>query len=112
MDKRNTLTIWVGCSLLGAMLLSAGVAQAASGSGVSAFINADADGLTTSMQEGRTVTGMVTDEYGPVTGANVVIKGTTIGTITDLDGKFILNDVPAGAFYKSLTLVILHRKSR
>ena len=68
MDKRNTLTIWVERSLLGAMLLSAGVAQAASGSGVSAFINADADDLTTSMQEGRTVTGMVTDEYGPVTG--------------------------------------------
>ncbi|OUO54814.1 hypothetical protein B5F77_02485 [Parabacteroides sp. An277] len=97
MDKRNTLTIWVGRSLLGVMLLSASVAQATSKSGVSAFTNANADGLTSTMQDGKTVTGTVSDEYGPVTGANVVIKGTTTGTITDLDGKFMLNDVPAGA---------------
>ncbi len=93
MDKRNTLTIWVGRSLLGAMLLSASVAQAASKSGVSAFTNADADGLTSTMQDGKTVTGTVSDEYGPVTGANVVIKGTTTGTITDLDGKFNVSSI-------------------
>ena len=29
-------------------------------------------------------------------GANVVVKGTTNGTVTDLDGKFSL-EVPAGA---------------
>ncbi|NWF88371.1 MAG: TonB-dependent receptor [Ignavibacteriaceae bacterium] len=29
-------------------------------------------------------------------GANVIIKGTSIGAATDLDGKFILRNVPAG----------------
>ena len=29
----------------------------------------------------------------PIIGANIVVKGTTIGTVTDVDGKFTL-DVP------------------
>jgi TonB-linked SusC/RagA family outer membrane protein len=41
------------------------------------------------------VTGRVTDENNdPVPGANVVIKGTTIGTITDVDGNYKIQ-VPA-----------------
>ncbi len=40
------------------------------------------------------VTGTVLDEFGDeVIGANVVVKGTTTGTMTDLDGKYQL-DVP------------------
>lgn len=47
-----------------------------------------------SMQNGRTVTGIIVDETGePVIGVNVMIKGTTQGTITDLDGKFSLPQV-------------------
>lgn len=39
----------------------------------------------------RTITGVVTDKKGePIIGANVFAKGTTIGSITDLDGKFSL----------------------
>ncbi len=35
------------------------------------------------------VTGVVRDDSGePVTGANVVIKGTTTGTVTDIEGKY------------------------
>ena len=35
--------------------------------------------------------GVVTDENGePIIGANVVEKGTTNGTVTDLDGKFTM----------------------
>ncbi len=49
-------------------------------------------------QTGRTVTGTIVDETGePVIGVNVLVKGTTIGAITDLDGKFSLNGVPANA---------------
>ena len=33
-----------------------------------------------------TVTGTVTDDYGPVIGATVIVQGTTIGCTTDLDG--------------------------
>lgn len=40
----------------------------------------------------RKVTGVVFDSHGePVIGANVVEKGTTNGTITDVDGVFALN---------------------
>lgn len=43
------------------------------------------------------ISGSVKDETGaPIIGANVVVKGSTIGTITDLDGKFDL-EVPADA---------------
>ncbi len=45
------------------------------------------------------VTGtVISEEDGlPVVGASVVVKGTTNGTITDMDGKFTLTDVPSSA---------------
>lgn len=49
-------------------------------------------------QQGKKVGGVVVDGTGePVIGANVVVKGTTNGTITDFDGNFSIEDVPAGA---------------
>lgn len=45
-------------------------------------------------QEPKKVTGVVTDSKGePIIGANVVEKGTTNGTVTDLDGNFSLDIV-------------------
>jgi len=45
----------------------------------------------------RTITGTVTDNSGePLIGASVVVKGTTIGTITDVDGQYAL-EVPETA---------------
>ncbi|MDY3070313.1 MAG: TonB-dependent receptor [Parabacteroides sp.] len=42
-------------------------------------------------QDKRQITGTVVDATGiPVIGANVMVKGTTNGTITDMDGKFVL----------------------
>lgn len=49
-----------------------------------------------SQQSGK-VTGTVEDALGPVTGASVVVKGTTNGTITDMDGNFSLEGVANGA---------------
>lgn len=44
------------------------------------------------------VSGKVTDEAGePCVGANVLIKGTTTGTMTDLDGNYSLTDVRKGS---------------
>ena len=41
-----------------------------------------------------TVTGTVVDQTGePVIGVNVLVKGSTNGTITDIDGKFSLKGV-------------------
>jgi len=46
----------------------------------------------------RNVTGTVIDEYGdPVIGASVLVKGTTLGAVTNLDGQFTINNVPASA---------------
>ena len=43
------------------------------------------------LQKKNLVQGVVTDENGePIIGANVVEKGTTNGTVTDLDGKFTI----------------------
>ncbi|MBB4621977.1 SusC/RagA family TonB-linked outer membrane protein [Parabacteroides faecis] len=45
-----------------------------------------------------TVNGQVKDHLGePVIGANIAIKGTTTGAITDLDGMFSIPDVEVGA---------------
>lgn len=42
-------------------------------------------------QSGITVTGTVQDEVESLPGVSVSVKGTTIGTITDMDGRFTLN---------------------
>lgn len=46
-------------------------------------------------QQTRRVTIVVRDNIGPVIGANIMIKGTTIGNVTDLDGRAIIENVPA-----------------
>ena len=61
----------------------------------------DSAAPTRLQQNGKTVTGVVQDAFGPIAGANIIVKGTTNGNITDMDGKFILENVPANA-----TLVI------
>lgn len=46
-----------------------------------------------------TVTGIVVSEEDgePVIGASVLVVGTQVGTMTDLDGKFTITNVPASA---------------
>ena len=49
------------------------------------------------VQQANKVTGIVKDANGePVIGANVTVKGQSIGTITDIDGRFVL-DAPKDA---------------
>ena len=44
----------------------------------------------------RSISGMVSDVQGiPVIGASVIIKGTTLGTVTDMEGKFQLDAEPS-----------------
>lgn len=43
------------------------------------------------VQQTRKITGTVSDEMGPIVGANVLEKGTTNGVITDINGNFTLN---------------------
>ena len=44
-----------------------------------------------------TVSGVVSDQTGPVIGASVFEKGTKNGTVTDLDGKFSLSVKPGAS---------------
>ena len=41
-------------------------------------------------QQQASLKGVVEDEFGPVAGASVVVKGTTNGTVTDMNGNFVL----------------------
>ena len=53
--------------------------------------------VTSEIEKFEKVTGTVIDETGAaLPGASILVKGTTTGTITDLDGKFTL-DVAADA---------------
>ena len=56
-------------------------------------------GLTDSIaQQGKKVTGKITDSSGAsLPGVTVIVKGTTTGVITDIDGSFSLPNVPGNA---------------
>lgn len=45
----------------------------------------------------QTVTGTVSDATGPLPGVNVIVKGTSNGAQTDLDGKYTISDAGSGA---------------
>lgn len=50
-------------------------------------------------QAERTITGTVTDSHGePLPGVSVSVKGTTRGTITDINGKYTLKLPPPHGF--------------
>ena len=75
------------------------------------------DGIEMQQQDKKTVRGTVLDETGePVPGANVVIKGTSNGTITNLNGAFSLpakdNDVLVISFigYKQVELKLAGKR--
>ena len=59
------------------------------------------DNVEVTDQAKKTVNVTVSDASGPLIGANVVVKGTTNGNITDFDGKVTIQNVPEGS-----TLVI------
>ncbi len=53
---------------------------------------------TVGFSQNSTISGTVSDENGePLVGATVRVEGTSIGAITDLDGRYVLNDVPSSA---------------
>ena len=59
------------------------------------------------MAQTKTVTGTVTSEEDglPIVGASVTVKGTQLGTATDMDGHFTIANVPASA--KSIVVFTL-----
>lgn len=58
------------------------------------------DAVTVTQQHNVKASGIVTDEAGePLVGVSVLVKGTTLGSITDLKGRFSL-DVPEGSTFE------------
>ena len=47
-------------------------------------------------QQQKSVKGTVSDDFGPVVGASVLVKGTTNGMVTDMDGNFVLEGLKNG----------------
>ncbi len=63
-----------------------------------------------SKQQGRKISGTVKDKNGdPVIGASIVVKGSTVGAMADVDGKFSLS-VPEGA--KSISISFVGMKTQ
>ncbi|WP_158870846.1 TonB-dependent receptor [Maribellus comscasis] len=57
----------------------------------------DAKTLVLDQAEQKNITGLVSDESGqPLPGVTVVVKGTSTGTVTDNDGKYILTGIDDG----------------
>ncbi len=57
-----------------------------------------AESSSSSAQQDKTVSGKVTDSSGsPLPGVSVVVNGTTIGIITDVNGEYSLPNVPKNA---------------
>ena len=71
MKKYNSLNFWKWFSLLFLWVISVGA-----------------------FAQNITVNGTVVDSQNePVIGATILIKGTTSGTVTDIDGNFTLSEV-------------------
>lgn len=88
MKSRKTILL-VSSLLLGTPLFASGNAGA-NGVDKKNAANTESSALMI-VQQNRTIKGTVLDELGePIIGANVLVKGTATGTITDFDGNFSL----------------------
>ena len=83
--KQKQVTQWVGLLCLSGLL-----------QGLPATLKADTLVVpSVNQQDAYTLRGTVVDESGvPIIGANVLVKGTTQGVVTDIDGKFAIEVSP------------------
>lgn len=65
-----------------------------------------------SVMQGKTIKGQILDETGEsMIGVSVLVKGTTIGTVTDFDGNYTL-EVPSGKEYNILEISYIGYKTK
>lgn len=74
------------------------------------FINLS---LTFSNQEKGSLSGVVTDEKNgqPLIGANVIISGTSIGSATDINGRYIIKNLDIGMIDLVVTYIGYKKKT-
>lgn len=81
--------------ILNKMFEGTGITYRVIGKNITLVKNGGAAGNTGSQQTSGKITGTVVDQNGdPIIGANVVEKGTTNGTMTDIDGTFHISVAP------------------
>jgi TonB-dependent starch-binding outer membrane protein SusC len=95
--RKNTVMLFLGitCCFLGSLSFSYGSISPGARDEAKDRFNGNSAGLnsTADMQQVR-MTGTITDENGnPLPGVNVQVEGTTIGTISDISGKYSI-DLP------------------
>lgn len=82
-------TYMKGCALCMALCLASAALPVA---------RADSSVIVKKVLQLSVVKGVVKDSHGePLLGVNITVKGTALGTITDIDGNFSIADVPAGS---------------
>ena len=76
------------------------------------FLLALAIGVIQGAAQVTTVRGIVTTEEDgePVIGASVIVKGTSLGTVTDVNGRFELNGLPPSATRLLISYISLMAK--
>lgn len=84
-SKHKTLIRFTGCFLIFIVL------------GISVCLANEIGSSTAIQQQNRTITGIVRDASGPIIGANIIVKGTTLGTTTNIDGQFSISGIPQNA---------------
>nr|WP_319265107.1 TonB-dependent receptor [uncultured Draconibacterium sp.] len=115
MEKRNFWCIthviqmclnWLNFSVVRTVLMLTGCilfVNTAIGAGTSSSLDVYSNGLSSVFENakeqlGKKLKGTVINERGePVPGATVIIKGTTLGSVSDANGAFVIDDVPDGA---------------
>lgn len=53
--------------------------------------------LSGSIMYAQTIKGVVSDDSGPIPQVNINVKGSAINTVTDIDGKFAINNIDSNA---------------
>ena len=100
MMKRKSNCIWQSGYLFH-LLCMAGLLITPTSAVALGYVHGNLSSVRAAVQDGKKINGKVSDANGePLIGATVMVKGSTIATVTDMDGNFQL-DVPNGA-----TLVI------
>jgi len=62
--------------------------------------------VTMAMAQSSRVSGVVVEESGePVIGASVLIDGTSMGAVTNIDGQFVIDNVPSTATQLTISYV-------
>lgn len=99
-SKKNSSKPRVGLFNPATAFLTTGLLFMASAHALGASVKSNSDigpRIESINQQGKTITVIVSDASGELIGANVIVKGTTNGNVTDMNGQVTLDNVPANA---------------